>query len=146
MKRHELIDGPLAAEFDGPIRAYLTDAGVRCAEHFDSDATAYVEAQRHQQTEQGQTVWNVNGQVQYATGEHAQQVINVGRRRKTSPWPCGAWPTWRRGSALPCRETIWRRSPRRPRVISSENGPRASLPTASWTACALSPVEPATRP
>lgn len=78
LKRHELIDGVPVAEADGPVRAYLTDAGVRCAEHFASDATAYVEAQRSQQTGQGQTVWNVNGQVQYATGDHSQQVINVG--------------------------------------------------------------------
>lgn len=79
LRRHELIDGSSVAQFDGPVRAYLTDGGVRCAEQCDGDATAYVEAQRSQQTGQGQTVWNVNGQVQYATGDHARQVINVGQ-------------------------------------------------------------------
>ena len=41
-----LIDGMTVDECEGPVRLYLTDAGVTCAEEFCSDTAQYVAAQR----------------------------------------------------------------------------------------------------
>jgi hypothetical protein len=44
--RHDLVDGMTVDECMGPVRLYLTDAGVACAEEFGSDTARYITAQR----------------------------------------------------------------------------------------------------
>lgn len=77
LKRQGLIDGIDVAEAEGPVRAFVTDGGERCAERFDCDVRAYIEAK--EQPVMNNTTWNVTGQqVQIATGDDAQQTINLG--------------------------------------------------------------------
>ena len=44
--RQHLVDGITVDQCEGPVRLYLTDAGVACAEEFGSDTARYVAAQR----------------------------------------------------------------------------------------------------
>lgn len=44
--RHHLVDGITIDQCEGPVRLYLTDAGVACAEEFCSDTARYAAAQR----------------------------------------------------------------------------------------------------
>lgn len=62
----------------GPVRLYLTDAGVTCAEDFESDAARYVDAQSRG-SKSGPTVniGNNSGPFQLG-GDHAHQVQNIG--------------------------------------------------------------------
>jgi hypothetical protein len=46
LHRHGLVDGITVEECEGPVRLYLTDAGVACAEEFCSDTARFVAAQR----------------------------------------------------------------------------------------------------
>jgi predicted RNA methylase len=46
LSRHHLVGGLTVDECDGPVRLYLTEAGVTCVEEFDSDTTRYIAAQR----------------------------------------------------------------------------------------------------
>jgi hypothetical protein len=46
LNRHRLVGGMMVDECEGPVRLYLTDAGIRCAEEFDSDTTRFIAAQR----------------------------------------------------------------------------------------------------
>ncbi|TVZ00027.1 hypothetical protein EAS64_38770 [Trebonia kvetii] len=46
LRRQGLVDGVTVDECEGPVRLYLTDAGVLCAEEFCSDTVQYVAAQR----------------------------------------------------------------------------------------------------
>jgi hypothetical protein len=46
LHRHHLVDGMTVDKCEGPVRLYLTDAGVACAEEFCSDTARYVAAQR----------------------------------------------------------------------------------------------------
>lgn len=46
LHRHLLVEGITVSGCEGPVRLYLTDAGVECAEQFGSDAAQYVVAQR----------------------------------------------------------------------------------------------------
>jgi hypothetical protein len=46
LHRHGLVGGMTVEECEGPVRLYLTDAGVACAEEFGSDTTRYVTARR----------------------------------------------------------------------------------------------------
>ncbi len=77
LKRHGLIDGIEVAEAEGPVRAHVTDEGELCAERFNCDVKAYVESK--EAPSMGTTTWNVTGkQVQIATGDGAEQTINLG--------------------------------------------------------------------
>jgi hypothetical protein len=79
LERQALIKGPKADQRSGPIRAYLTDAGVSCAADFDCRTDAYIEALRRVPSS-GPTV-NIhggnNGPFQVA-GNDAHQVQNIG--------------------------------------------------------------------
>jgi len=46
LHRQHLVDGITIDQCEGPVRLYLTDAGVACAEEFCSDTARYVAAQR----------------------------------------------------------------------------------------------------
>lgn len=46
LHRQHLVDGITIDQCEGPVRLYLTDAGVACAEEFCSDAARYIAAQR----------------------------------------------------------------------------------------------------
>jgi hypothetical protein len=46
LHRQHLVDGMTVDECEGPVRFHLTDAGVACAEEFESDTARYVAAQR----------------------------------------------------------------------------------------------------
>lgn len=46
LHRQQLVDGVTVDEREGPVRLYLTDAGVACAEEFGSDTALYIAAQR----------------------------------------------------------------------------------------------------
>jgi hypothetical protein len=46
LHRQHLVDGTTVDQCDGPVRLYLTDARVACAEEFCSDTARYVAAQR----------------------------------------------------------------------------------------------------
>jgi hypothetical protein len=72
-----LVEGVTIDEAQGPVRLYLTDPGVRCAEDFDSDCDRYIE--KRQAPGSGPTV-NIgtnSGPFQVA-GDHARQVQHVG--------------------------------------------------------------------
>ncbi len=76
--RNGLIDGVTVAEFDGPVRSYLTNKGVRCAERFDSDVRRYLDAMEQPRQPQGGPTFNVNAtNVQVATGDQSQQTMTV---------------------------------------------------------------------
>jgi hypothetical protein len=79
LERHGLLGGPKAYQRSGPIRAYLTDAGVSCAADFDGRTDAYIDAQRRALSS-GPTV-NIHGgnsgSFQVA-GNGAHQVQNIG--------------------------------------------------------------------
>lgn len=46
LHRQHLVEGMAVDESEGPVRLYLTDAGVACVEEFDSDTTRYVAVHR----------------------------------------------------------------------------------------------------
>jgi hypothetical protein len=46
LHRHRLVDGITVDQCEGPVRLYLTDAGVVCAEQFGSDTAWFMAAQR----------------------------------------------------------------------------------------------------
>jgi hypothetical protein len=46
LHRNGLVGGVTVDQALGPVRLYLTDEGVRCAEDFDSDTNAYMADQR----------------------------------------------------------------------------------------------------
>jgi hypothetical protein len=50
LHRQRLIDGMTVDESQGPVRLYLTDAGVACAEEFCSDTARFVAARRTNET------------------------------------------------------------------------------------------------
>jgi hypothetical protein len=46
LRSRGLVNGITVDECEGPVRLYLTDAGVACAEEFSSDTARYIAAQR----------------------------------------------------------------------------------------------------
>jgi hypothetical protein len=46
LNRHHLVGGIMVDQHDGPVRLYLTDVGVACAEEFDSDTAQFIAGQR----------------------------------------------------------------------------------------------------
>ena len=78
LHRQGLVKGIMIAESEGPVRLYLTDAGVECAEDFDSYADRYVEAQRRP-AGTGPTVHiGTNSGPFQVAGDNAHQVQNIG--------------------------------------------------------------------
>jgi hypothetical protein len=78
LHRNNFVQGPTAAEFEAPMLVYLTDRGVTCAERYECDVNAFMEAQDMQQRS-GHT-FNVNASnVQVATGDRSQQTMTIGQ-------------------------------------------------------------------
>jgi len=70
--RNGFVKGVTIAEAVGPIRLYLTDTGLTCAERYDSDVDRYAEAQQKQASGFNVSFGGDNyGQV---AGDHAHQV------------------------------------------------------------------------
>ena len=46
LHRQGMVKGTIASGCEGPVRLYLTDAGVACTEEFGSDTARYLAAQR----------------------------------------------------------------------------------------------------
>ncbi len=77
LQRRGFIDGVLIDTLSGPVHSFVTDLGETVAERFYCDVKAYDDAM-HQGVPNSVT-WNVTGeQVQIATGDNAQQAINLG--------------------------------------------------------------------
>ncbi len=73
--RNSLVRGTMIAEAQGPVVLYLTDSGVKCAEDFSSDTSAYLERQQYRAS--GPTVnIGTSGPVQVA-GDNARQGQNT---------------------------------------------------------------------
>jgi hypothetical protein len=80
LHRNGLALGLTVDQADGPVRLYLTDRGVECAEDFASDTRSYMEKQRQPPTH-GPTVHiQTNSAPFQVAGDHAQQVQNIGAR------------------------------------------------------------------
>jgi len=77
LRRQGLVEGIVVAGEEGPVRLYLTDAGVRCAEEFDSDTDRYVDKQRIPGSGPIVNIGTNSGPFQVA-GDHAHQVQNIG--------------------------------------------------------------------
>ena len=78
LHRQGLVEGNTIDQAEGPVRLYLTDPGIQCAEDFASDTRSYTDKQRQSPTH-GPTV-NIqtnSGPFQVA-GDHAHQVQNIG--------------------------------------------------------------------
>jgi len=78
LHRQSLVKGITVDQCVGPVRLYLTDTGVTCAEDYESDTGRYMAAQR-QSPGSGPilNIGNNTGPVQMA-GDHAHQVQNIG--------------------------------------------------------------------
>src|SRR6266568_1429277 len=73
-----MVKGPTVDAFDGPVKLYLTDAGLRCGEEFGADTGRYVQA-RHGPS-YGPTV-NIQGSNSgpfQLAGDHAHQEQRIG--------------------------------------------------------------------
>jgi hypothetical protein len=46
LNRHGLVKGIMIDQCEGPVRLYLTDSGVTCAERFGSDTSRYIEPEQ----------------------------------------------------------------------------------------------------
>ena len=72
-----MVDGITVDAAEGPVRLYLTDAGVKCAEDFGSDTKSYTNAQRLPGSGPTVNIGSNSGPFQVA-GDHAQQVQHIG--------------------------------------------------------------------
>ena len=61
LHRQHLVEGITVAQCEGPVRLYLTDAGVTCAEEFGSDTARYVAAQRQAAPAAGPNTVTIHG-------------------------------------------------------------------------------------
>jgi len=79
LHRHDLVEGLMVEESEGPLQLWLTEAGVECAEDFGADTRAYIEKQREPRMSSGPTfnIGSNSGPLQVAGG-NAHQVQNVG--------------------------------------------------------------------
>lgn len=78
LKRNGLVDGVEVAEASGPIKLYLTDVGIECAEAFQSHADSYIDALR--QAPADGPIFNIgsNSGLFQVAGDNARQVQSVG--------------------------------------------------------------------
>ncbi len=94
--RNSLVRGTMIAEAQGPVVLYLTDSGLKCAEDFNSDTSAYLERQQYRAS--GPTVnIGTSGPVQVA-GDNARQVQNT---EQFVSGPPGTSPRRTRAEPLP---------------------------------------------
>ena len=71
--RNSLVGGTMIAGAQGPVVLYLTDSGVKCAEDFHSDTSAYLEMQQYRAS--GPTVnIGTNSAPFQVAGDYARQV------------------------------------------------------------------------
>jgi hypothetical protein len=75
--RNSLVGGTMIAQTQGPVRLYLTDYGVKCAEDFRSDTSAYLERQQYRASGPTVNIGTNSGPFQVA-GDNARQVQNMG--------------------------------------------------------------------
>jgi hypothetical protein len=104
LERHRLVDGMTAWGEEGPVRLYLTDAGVTCAEESDSDTARFTALQQPNLTgvavtqSVGTQVGFGNIQVNNYLGDPARGAeggSEPGQRRgiaAASEVPAGPWP------------------------------------------------------
>lgn len=77
LQRQGLVRGTMINEAQGPVVLYLTDTGVKCAEDFSSDTSAYLERQQYPRP--GPTVnIGTNSAPFQVAGAYARQVQNIG--------------------------------------------------------------------
>jgi hypothetical protein len=72
--RNGYVKGITIDQAEGPVRLYLTDAGVECAERYDSDVDRYSEARRMQGS--GMIVSFGGSNYGQVAGDYAHQVQN----------------------------------------------------------------------
>lgn len=78
LHEHGLVAGRKAAGRKGPLRGYLTAAGIVCAEKFDSDTRRYIDV-RNAPVSAGPTVnIGTNSGAFQVAGDQAYQVQNTG--------------------------------------------------------------------
>lgn len=77
LQRKGLVDGISPEECEGPVRLYLMDEGVSCAEDFGSDTRRYLEAQR-QGPGSGTSITFGGSNYGQVAGDHAHQVQHNG--------------------------------------------------------------------
>lgn len=78
LKRNGLVDGPMIAQEEGPVRLFLTDDGVTCVEDFGGDTGAYMDAQRRGPRSGPTLHIGTNSAPFMMAGDHAQQTQNIG--------------------------------------------------------------------
>jgi hypothetical protein len=79
LRRQGLVGGMEVEEAEGPLVVYLTDEGIKCAEHFGSDTTRYLAAKDQVQSN-GPTIHiggDYRGALQVA-GDYAHQEQHIG--------------------------------------------------------------------
>jgi pyrimidine deaminase RibD-like protein len=77
LHRQRLVDGPTIDQAEGPVILYLTDAGAKCAEDFNSDTAAFLERQYARTSGPTVSIGTHSGPLQLA-GDNAHQAQNVG--------------------------------------------------------------------
>jgi hypothetical protein len=77
LHRNGLVEGPKVDQAEGPVRLYLTDVGVACAEHFESDAGSYVNAQQRPGTGPAVYISGGNSGPFQVAGDRAHQEQRV---------------------------------------------------------------------
>lgn len=78
LKRNGLADGPMVEQEEGPVRLYLLDEGVTCAEDFGADTRGYIDAQRREPRSGPTLHIGTNSAPFMMAGDHAQQTQNIG--------------------------------------------------------------------
>jgi len=68
-----LVKGPTVDQAQGPVQLYLTDAGVTCAERYDSDVDRYAQAQAQQKLAGGFNLSFGGDNYGQVAGHHARQ-------------------------------------------------------------------------
>ena len=61
LHRQHLVEGITVDQCEGPVRLYLTDAGVACAEEFGSDTARYIAAQHPSADPAGSMMVTIHG-------------------------------------------------------------------------------------
>ena len=77
LQRQGLAGGAMIDQAQGPVVLYLTDAGVRCAEEFDSDTEGYLRPRQHLTPGPTVNIGTNQAPLQVA-GDHARQTQNLG--------------------------------------------------------------------
>lgn len=75
--RQGLVKGAMVDQALGPVRLYLTDAGVKCVEEFGAETGGYLGGQRSQTSGPNVYIGTNSAPFQIA-GDYAHQVQNIG--------------------------------------------------------------------